>query len=103
MAPVLLPQILAFILGPFLLAAWLDARLGERRPQSLVTLGAVGLTGMLASLAVDPLFNLLAPFATGRTLAQLYVAGVCVLVTYSFLAGIWLVRLGAGVMEHRRR
>ena len=85
-----------FLVQPFGLALALDAWLGERRPSGLATvvawmalaIGGCMLVGCAAAWLVDQV-------AGGALALDLLVVPVGRIMTFAFLTGVWLARLGA--------
>jgi hypothetical protein len=95
LAPVFITSL---VIGAAMLAFWADARLGVRRPQSLVWSGlhgVVALAAMQLGTAATSWFS-----APGRPLASRVFGFVVILVptwVYAFLAASWLLRLISGL------
>jgi hypothetical protein len=84
-----------------MLALWVDGRLGERSPRSLVTVlahaaAAFVVVKIAASVAV-PLFS---PAAFLRTMAALFLIVMPAWV-YAFLATLWTLKLVRGAASLR--
>jgi hypothetical protein len=89
-------QLMVFVLGPVLLALWLDHRLATRRPTSATGLAVVALPAMaLCALVGRPLESAVLAVTAGHAALMLCVAATLAILTYGFLAGLWLVRIGA--------
>jgi hypothetical protein len=95
--------IVTLVLGAFLLAAWVDARVDERRPgtpaRRIAHVAASCVLLQLASIGVA----LVAPnnASTARQVAAVFVVLLPALV-YAFVAGLWILRTLAEAHVARR-
>ena len=97
-------QLVVLVLGPVALAVWLDVRLAEHRPTTLPGLGLVTASAAVGCTLVGaPLAAFAGRVAGGRPGVALFLAAAVGCLTYAFLAGVWLVRLGAATLAQRRR
>jgi|SRR5690242_12430152 hypothetical protein len=95
--------IVVLLLCPAALAMWADARYPQLRPRGVrLTTIHLGVTGVLAFIAMKPL--LLGIFAVlsgpaGRAIALFVAAAV---ITYCLMVSVWIFRLAADTARVRR-
>jgi hypothetical protein len=93
-----------FLVQPLLLALFLDVWLGERRPSGLVTVAAWMAVATLGCMLVGaPLAWFVDRFAGGTVALDLLVALSVGLLTFAFLTGVWLARVGGSLLATLRR
>jgi hypothetical protein len=87
---------IVLLVCPAALAAWADARYPNLRPTDLRrTAVHLGITGLLAFVLLRPLLigvGLVVPCQAGRAAA---VAIACVIITYSLVVTVWVMRSAA--------
>lgn len=93
-----------FLVQPLLLALFLDVWLGERRPSGLFTVALwMGVATLGCMLVGAPLAWLVDRFAGGAlALDALVILSVGIL-TFAFLTGVWLARVGGSLLATLRR
>jgi hypothetical protein len=95
---------LALVAGGFLLASWVDAKVGDSRPGTpgrLVAHVVAGLVAMGASVGSLYLLQALGVPQSGLTAAVL--ALFLPALVYSLLTGLWLLRMLAEITRLARR
>jgi hypothetical protein len=96
--------IILFLVQPSLLALALDAWLGQRRPTRLATVVAWMALAVLACMLVgSPLGWIVDRVASGRLALDLLVALSVGIMTFAFLTGVWMARVGGGLLSMLRR
>jgi hypothetical protein len=87
---------IVLLVCPAALAAWADARYPNLRPTDLRrTAIHLGVTGVLAFVLLRPLLigvGLVVPGQAGRAAA---IAIACVIITYSLIVTVWVMRSAA--------
>jgi hypothetical protein len=95
---------LALAVGGFLLASWVDARVGDGRPGTPARLTAHVVAGFVLLQASVGVLYLVEAAGAGE--AAFLVAVLTVFLpalTYALLTGLWLIRLLADVSRLARR
>jgi hypothetical protein len=93
-----------FLLQPMLLALLVDLWLGDRRPSGLtpvVLWMAVAVAG--CTLVGAPLVWFVDRIADGTLALDLLVMLSVALLTFAFVTGVWLARVGGGLLSTLRR
>jgi hypothetical protein len=93
-----------FLVQPLLLALFLDAWLGARRPSGLGTVAvSMGVAALGCMLVGAPLAWLVDRITGGTPALDLLVILSVAILTFAFLTGVWLARVGGGLLSTLRR
>jgi hypothetical protein len=93
-----------FLVQPMALAVCCDLRIGARRPAQLGSVAACVVLAMVGCALVGTPLAWLVHRVAGGTLALdgLVILSVAIL-TYAFLTGVWMARIGAQAVSTLRR
>jgi hypothetical protein len=93
-----------FLVQPFVLALVVDHWLGPRRPNGLPAVAAWMAAAVVACLLVGAPLAWIVDRVAGGELALELVVGLSVgILTFAFLTGLWMARVGGGLLSTLRR
>jgi predicted Na+-dependent transporter len=96
--------IFLFLVQPLLLALGIDAWLGDRRPSGLPVIAGLMAAGILGlALVGAPTAALVDHVAGGSVGLDLIVVLTVAILTFAFLTGVWMARVGGGLVGSLRR
>jgi hypothetical protein len=96
--------VMLFLVQPLLLALFLDLWLGERRPSGLSTVALwMGVAIVGCMLVGAPLAWLVDRVAGGTVALDALVILSVGILTFAFLTGVWLARVGGSLLATLRR
>jgi hypothetical protein len=94
----------ALTAGAFLLASWVDARVGDARPSSAGKRMAHALVGVVAvQAAVGALYGVQAASGSQTVLMAAVLAVFLPALVYAMVAGLWMVRMLAELTRSASR
>ncbi len=90
---------IVLLVCPAALAAWADARYPNMRPTDLRrTAVHLGITGLLAFVLLRPLLIGVGLVVTGQAGRAAAIAIACVIITYSLVVTVWVMRSAADLV-----
>lgn len=99
----LVELIVVLVIGPALLAMWVDARYPKLRPQELRRIAIhIGLTGLLAFVLLRPVLLGVAALLHGPAGEAISFTVATTVITYGLVVSLWTMRNAAEIARAHR-